>query len=103
MNRCTYVCVFVLCGASFAFAQPPAASPSPAAPVRPVISESGTSPLSTRDLVNRLNQSGLQQVIEQLRLNYVDANALTNQEINEATVEGLISKLGPGVSIETKT
>jgi Peptidase family S41 len=102
MNRCTYVCVFVLCGASFAFAQPPAASPSPAAPVRPVISESGTSPLSTRDLVNRLNQSGLQQVIEQLRLNYVDANALTNQEINEATVEGLISKLGPGVSIETK-
>lgn len=102
MNRRIYLSLFVLCGANFAFAQQPADSPSPAVTVRPVISESGTTPLSTRDLVNRLNQSGLQQVIEQLRLNYVDANALTNQEINEATVEGLISKLGPGVSIETK-
>jgi hypothetical protein len=102
MNTRSYLFVFVLCGANFAFAQQPDANPSPAVTVRPVISASGTEPLSTRDLVNRLNQSGLQQVIEQLRSSYVDANALTNQEINQATVEGLISKLGPGVSIETK-
>jgi Peptidase family S41 len=102
MSTRSYLCVFVLCGANFAFAQQPKASPAPAETVGPAISESGTIPLSTRDLVNRLNQNGLQQVIEQLRSSYVDANALTNQEINEATVEGLISKLGPGVTIETK-
>jgi C-terminal processing protease CtpA/Prc len=49
-----------------------------------------------------MNQTDLQHVIEQLRSNYVDPSALSNQEINEATVEGLISKLGPGATIETK-
>jgi hypothetical protein len=102
MSTLCYPCVLVLCGANLAFAQQPTANPALAGVVRPAISDSGAAPLSTRDLVNRLNQSGLQQVIEQLRSNYVDPNALTNQEINEATVEGLISKLGPGVTISTK-
>ncbi len=34
--------------------------------------------------------------------NYVDPGALTNQEINQATVEGLLSRLGPGASVQTK-
>jgi len=97
-----FLCLFALCGTHFVFAQQPAANATPAAGARPAISNSEGLPRSTRDLVNRLNQSGLQQVIEQLRSNYVDANALTNQEINEATVVGLISKLGPGATIETK-
>jgi C-terminal processing protease CtpA/Prc len=49
-----------------------------------------------------LDQAGLQQVIEQLRSNYVDPNALTNQEINQAAVEGLLSRLGPGAMLQTK-
>jgi Peptidase family S41 len=96
------LCIFVVCGAKFCPAEQPAANPTPANSAGPTTSENGPMPPSTRDLVNRLNQSGLQQVIEQLRTSYVDPNALTNQEINEATVEGLISKLGPGVTIETK-
>jgi C-terminal processing protease CtpA/Prc len=98
----SYLCLFALCGINFAFAQQPAADAIRADTVRPAISAGEGLEHSPRDLVNRLNQSGLQQVIEQLRSNYVDANALTNQEINEATVVGLISKLGPGATIETK-
>src|SRR6516165_5941665 len=102
MSMRFFLCLFALCATNFVFAQQPAANATPVAGARPAISNSEGLPRSTRDLVNRLNQSGLQQVIEQLRSNYVDANALTNQEINEATVVGLISKLGPGATIETK-
>ena len=42
-------------------------------------------------------------MIEQLRSSYVDSSALTNQEINQAAVEGLLSRLGPGASLQTKT
>src|SRR5271163_2211540 len=55
-----------------------------------------------RDLVNQLDQAGLQRVIEQLRSSYVDSNALTNQEINQAAVEGLLARLGPGATLQTK-
>ena len=55
-----------------------------------------------RDLINQLDQAGLQRVIEQLRSSYVDSSALTNQEINQAAVEGLLSRLGPGASLQTK-
>jgi C-terminal processing protease CtpA/Prc len=102
MSTRSYLCLFVLCEANFAFAEQPAVTATPADTARPAISDAGAMPPATRDLVNRLNQNGLQQVIEQLRSNYVDPNALTNQEINEATVEGLISRLGPGATIETK-
>ena len=64
------------------------ATPAPATPLR--------------DLVDQLDQAGLQRVIEQLRSSYVDSSALTNQEINQAAVEGLLSRLGPGAGLETK-
>src|SRR5262249_4867549 len=98
----SYLCLFVLGGTNFAFAQQLATDTTTSHTAQSAISDGEGLQHSTRDLVNRLNQSGLQQVIEQLRSNYVDANALTNQEINEATVVGLISKLGPGATIETK-
>src|SRR6267154_6004497 len=99
MSKRTLICYLLLFSARFVFAQQaPPASPqtSPAAPATP-----GTAkPL--RDLVSQLDQAGLQQVIEQLRSSYVDSNALTNQEINQAAVEGLLSRLGPGAGLETK-
>jgi Peptidase family S41 len=98
----SYLCIFALCGTNFAFPQQPATTATPGEPARWAPSDGGLVPHSTRDLVNGLDQNGLQQVIEQLRSNYVDPKALTNQEINEATVEGLISKLGPGATIETR-
>jgi hypothetical protein len=99
MSKRTLICYLLLFSARFVFAQQaPTAPPqtSPAAPATP-----GTAkPL--RDLVSQLDQAGLQQVIEQLRSSYVDSNALTNQEINQAAVEGLLSRLGPGASLQAK-
>src|SRR6516162_5373234 len=102
MCRRFFLFLLVVCNARFAPAQQAEAKPTPADTGRPAVSDGADGSRSTRDLLNHLNQIGLQQVIEQLRSNYVDANALTNQEINEATVVGLISKLGPGATIETK-
>jgi C-terminal processing protease CtpA/Prc len=88
-----------LCSAWFAFAQqPPVTSSTPT----PAIPAAGATPKPLRDLVNQLDQTGLQEVIEQLRSNYVDPSALTNQEINQAAVEGLLSRLGPGATIQTR-
>jgi Peptidase family S41 len=94
------ILIFVfLCSAWALFAQQtPMASPNPS----PTVSAAqATRPL--RDLVNQLDQSGLQRVIEQIQSSYVDSRALTNQEINQAAVEGLLSRLGPGANLETKT
>ena len=102
MRARSYLCILALGGTNFTLAQQPVASATAADTTRPAATQSELIPHSIRDLVNRLNQTGLEQVIEQLRSNYVDPKALTNQEINEATVEGLISKLGPGATIETK-
>ena len=92
-------CLLVLCSAWFAFAQQPpetSSTPSPAVPA------ARATPKPLRDLVNQLDQTGLQEVIEQLRSNYVDPSALTNQEINQAAVEGLLSRLGPGATIQSR-
>jgi len=97
------------------FAQPMPTAPAPAptlTPSAPVVTPpagagvasttSTRSGNSVRDLVNQLDQSGLQRVIEQLRSAYVDPNALTTQEINQAAVEGLLLRLGPGALLQRK-
>jgi hypothetical protein len=90
-------CLLVLCW--FALAQQPSETSS--TPI-PAVQGAGATPKPLRDLVNQLDQAGLQEVIEQLRSNYVDPSALTNQEINQAAVEGLLSRLGPGATIQTR-
>jgi Peptidase family S41 len=100
MSKPIIFCFLLLCSGPFIFGQQaPTASPkaSPTAASAPAT----TQPL--RDLVNQLDQAGLQRVIEQLRSSYVDSSALTNQEINQAAVEGLLSRLGPGATLQAKT
>lgn len=92
-------CLLVLCFAPSAFAQQPSVPASTPVPTAPA---AAATPKSLRDLIDQLDQAGLQEIIEQLRANYVDPGALTNQEINQATVEGLLSRLGPGASVQTK-
>ena len=101
MSKRTLLCFLLLCSARIGLGptnadgfseserRPPPRVPTTAKPLR--------------DLVNQLDQAGLQRVIEQLRSSYVDSSALTNQEINQAAVEGLLSRLGPGASLQTKT
>jgi C-terminal processing protease CtpA/Prc len=92
-------CLVALCSTGSTFAQqPPVTSSTPQLSASPA----AATPKSLRDLVNQLDQAGLQQVIEQLRSNYVDPSALTNQEITQAAVEGLLSRLGPGATIQTR-
>jgi hypothetical protein len=89
----------LLCSARIVVAQQaPTGSPHPVPSLS--VAPGTTKPL--RDLVNELDQAGLQRVIEQLRSSYVDSKALTNQEINQAAVEGLLSRLGPGAILQTK-
>lgn len=99
MTARTICCLLVLCSARFAFSQQSFVTSSTPIPAVPT-DEARPKPL--RDLVNQLDQAGLQEVIEQLRSNYVDPSALTNQEINQAAVEGLLSRLGPGATIQTR-
>jgi hypothetical protein len=59
------------------------------------------SPLS--GLVDQLDKNQLQEIIKQLRSNYVDQHELTSNEINQATVQGLLARLGPGAMLQTRT
>ena len=74
---------------------PPAApSKSPALP--------GTSPSTTpttEDLVNSLGPADLQAVITLLKSNFTDSDAITDTELNRATVEGLMVRLPRGVML----
>ena len=100
MSKRTIFCfLFFFCAARSIFGQQmPTASPKPT----PSVSGTPATTQLIRDLVDQLDQAGLQRVIEQLRSSYVDSNALTNQEINQAAVEGLLSRLGPGATLQTK-
>src|SRR6478609_7755849 len=100
MSKRTIFCLLLLCSARFVVGQQtPTAPPT----TSPTASASPTTTKPLRDLVNQLDQAGLQRVIEQLRSSYVDSSALTNDEINQAAVEGLLSRLGPGAGLQTRT
>lgn len=68
----------------------PANSPSPSAtPAPPTPSE--------ETLINGMNAAELQQAISLLRSNYLNPDALNETELNRATLEGLMQRIGRGV------
>jgi hypothetical protein len=69
-------------------------SKSSAAPV----SSPSASP-TTEDVVNSLGPTDLQAVITLLKSNFVNPDAITDTELNRATVEGLIARLPRGVML----
>ncbi|PYJ31033.1 MAG: hypothetical protein DMF24_01440 [Verrucomicrobia bacterium] len=73
---------------------PPTQSKSPAAPAA---SPSATP--TTEDLVNSLGPADLQAVITLLKSNFTDPDAITDTELNRATVEGLLVRLPRGVML----
>jgi hypothetical protein len=73
----------------------PAASARPSAPSSPSPSASPT----TEDLVNSLGQADLQAVITLLKTNFTNPDAITDTELNRATVEGLAVRLPRGVML----
>jgi hypothetical protein len=94
-----------LLSAISALAQPPAPTvmpPSrPAASARPPALPS-PSPLgspTTEDPVNSLGPADLQAVITLLKTNFTNPDAITDTELNRATVDGLIMRLPRGVML----
>lgn len=57
-------------------------------------------PISLRDLVNSLSQNDIQEAITALRANFINPAALTEDELNRAALEGLISRLDHGAILE---
>jgi len=73
---------------------PQTASKSSAAPA----SSPSASP-TTEDVVNSLGPADLQTFITLLKSNFVDPDAITDTELNRATVEGLTVRLPRGVML----
>jgi Peptidase family S41 len=66
-------------------------------PAVPAASPSATP--TTEDLVNSLGPADLQAVITLLKSNFTEPDAITDTELNRATVEGLLVRLPRGVML----
>jgi hypothetical protein len=93
-------------GANLLAQSPTPASPAPTQPVRsPLIASSPpAAPLpsptrkpTTGQLVDSLSPGDLQAVITLLKSNFTNPDAITDTELNRATVEGLMVRLPRGV------
>ena len=79
----------------------PATSPAGKAPQvqtkSPALSPSATP--TVEDLVDSLGPADLQAFITLLKGNFTDADAITDRELNRATVEGLLVRLPHGITL----
>src|SRR6266404_7715723 len=88
----------------FVVASLAAQSPTPRPPAPTPRSTPAGSPLATpttEELVNSLGPADLQSVITLLKSNFTDPDAITDTEVNRATVEGLIARIPRGVMLLT--
>jgi hypothetical protein len=74
-------------------------TPSPS----PVASAASSVQPGSSHLIDQLDVSQLKEILDRLRANYVDSRALTNDELNQAAIKGLLAKLGPGVRVQTRS
>jgi hypothetical protein len=89
------------------FAQSPAPSAiSPAASSAPTPAKSSPTPSSspsatptTEEVINSLGAADLQAVITLLKNNFTNPDAITETELNRATIEGLTIRLSHGVML----
>ena len=77
---------------------PPAEPPPKPAKPRPTLPKPGE-PLTTRRAVDTLTDAELDQVIALLKDNYIDPDALSDDEIKRASVQGLIDRIAPGAAL----
>lgn len=67
-----------------------AQSPTPSPAVSP------TAPPTTRALIDSMSSSELQQAVQLIKSNYVNPEALNETELDRATLEGVLVRLGRG-------
>jgi hypothetical protein len=91
------IAVFILASA---FAQSPAPSRSPSpSPTKSAAKASPSPTPSTEDLVNSLNSADLQAAITLLKNNFTNSDAITETELNRATLEGLLVRMNHGLAL----
>ena len=78
-----------------------AQSPSPtAAPTAaPVATPPPAAPPTAESLINGMGSADLNQAIQALKSNYINPDALTETELDRATLAGLLARLGRGVML----
>jgi hypothetical protein len=96
--RLIAIWIAILGGLISLHAQSPAPSPA-----------SGTTPervpaiSPTKSLVDQLGPTQYQEILSQLRSNYVDPTAVNTQALDQAAMVELLSKLGPGVRLRLRS
>jgi len=101
---------FAICfaGANLVAQSPPPRSPAQGSSGTPpqaaakspgVLASSPSATPSAEELVNSLGPADLQAAITLLKNNFADPDAITETELNRATVEGLIVRLPRGVTL----
>ena len=74
-------------------AKPGGASPSPG----PLATPQTAPPPTTKSLVDAMDSADLREAIQLLKNNYIKPEALNETELNRATFEGILTRLGRGV------
>lgn len=82
-------------------AQSPARSPASAATPSPTAapSPSSSSTPTTEAIINSMGSADVQQAIQLLKTNYINPEALSESELDRATLYGIMDRIGPGVMI----
>jgi len=82
----------------------PASTPAPSGAPTPAKlvatpSPSPTATLSTEALINSLNAADLQAAMTLLKNNFTNPESINETQLNRATLQGLIIRLGPGLML----
>src|SRR4051812_38199947 len=95
MSRVIWLFLIGISLAGDSFAQSPTLAPSPTPSASP--SPSGTPTES--EMINSLTQADLQETISLLKKNFANPQAISETQIDRATIQGLIARLGPGMML----
>jgi Peptidase family S41 len=79
------------------------AQPSASSPVAGTLPEREQAISATKSLVDQIGPTQFQEILNQLRSNYVDPTAVNAQALDQAAMIELLSKLGPGVRLRLRS
>jgi hypothetical protein len=80
----------------------PATAPAPAA-VAPKPTPTPTPEPTTREIIDKLSDAQLDQAIQNLRATFLDSSRTDDRQLRLATLEGLITRLSPGLVITAES
>jgi len=101
MSRCFLfiVVLFSWNAAANLSAQSPAkpGGASPSLSPGPSVTPQTAPPLTTKSIIDSMDSADLKEAIQLLKNNYIKPEALNETELNRATFEGILTRLGRGV------